>query len=62
MPPIYEYICEKCGYTLEIIQKMSDEPLTFCPVCNEEKLKKLISGGGFRIGGRGVYKPTSKMD
>lgn len=60
--PIYEYKCEKCGHTLEVIQKLSDEPLTFCPVCQENALKKLLSAGSFRIQGPGVHKPTSKMD
>ena len=60
--PIYEYVCEKCGHELEIMQKMSDEPLVQCPECKKKKLKKKISAGGFRIGGKGVYKPTSKMD
>ena len=30
--PIYEYRCKK-GHTFEIIQRMTDEPLTECTVC-----------------------------
>ncbi|MGH9751921.1 MAG: FmdB family zinc ribbon protein, partial [Blastocatellia bacterium] len=26
--PIYEYTCQKCGRHLEVMQKMSDKPLT----------------------------------
>jgi putative FmdB family regulatory protein len=30
--PIYEYKCEK-GHVFDVIQKMSDEPLTACQEC-----------------------------
>jgi putative FmdB family regulatory protein len=30
--PIYEYRCEK-GHTFEVMQRMSDEPITKCEVC-----------------------------
>ena len=30
--PIYEYRCEK-GHTLEILQRMSDDPLSSCTTC-----------------------------
>jgi putative FmdB family regulatory protein len=30
--PIYEYRCEN-GHTFEVLQRMSDEPITKCQVC-----------------------------
>jgi putative FmdB family regulatory protein len=30
--PLYEYRCEN-GHTFEVIQRMSDEPVTACPEC-----------------------------
>ena len=30
--PIYEYRCEK-GHTFEVMQSMSDEPVTACTEC-----------------------------
>ena len=30
--PIYEYRC-KNGHTLEVMQRMSDDPLTKCTTC-----------------------------
>ena len=30
--PIYEYRCEK-GHTFEVMQRMSDDPITKCQVC-----------------------------
>lgn len=42
--PIYEYRCEECGETLEILQSMAagSEGLT-CPACGSEQLSKTFS-------------------
>jgi putative FmdB family regulatory protein len=53
--PIYEYQCSKCNHQLEVIQKMSDEPLTECPECHQSTLTKLISAAGFQLKGSGWY-------
>ena len=42
--PTYEYKRED-GSTFEVIQKMSDAPLSTCPT-TEQKVKRIISGGG----------------
>ncbi len=52
--PIYEYVCQKCGHHLEIIQKMSDNPLTRCPQCRG-KLEKIFSQTSFQLKGSGWY-------
>jgi putative FmdB family regulatory protein len=52
--PIYEYVCQKCGHHLEIIQKMSDKPLTRCPECRG-RLEKVISQTSFQLKGSGWY-------
>jgi putative FmdB family regulatory protein len=52
--PIYEYVCEKCGHHLEILQKMSDKPLTKCPNC-KGKLEKIFSQTSFQLKGSGWY-------
>lgn len=54
--PIYEYSCEKCGHTLETIQKFSDPVLTDCPACKEPALKKLVSVAAFQLKGTGWYQ------
>ena len=51
--PIYEYACISCDHRLEVIQRMSDEPLRDCPVCNTPNLRKLVSAAGFRLKGGG---------
>ena len=58
--PIYEYQCSECGHKLEVLQKMSDDPLTICPACNASALKKLISAVGFRLSGTGWYETDFK--
>jgi putative FmdB family regulatory protein len=52
--PIYEYACDKCGKTIEVIQKMSDKPLRKHAECGG-KLTKLISAAGFQFKGTGWY-------
>ncbi len=42
--PTYEYKRED-GSTFEVIQKMSDAPLSTCPTTGQ-KVKRIISGGG----------------
>ena len=54
--PTYEYRCSNCGHFLEAFQRMSDAPLTRCPNCDKEELKRLVSGGaGVIYRGEGWY-------
>lgn len=53
--PIYEYACQACGHQLEVLQKMSEAPLTECPECGKPELKKLVSAAGFQLKGSGWY-------
>ena len=58
--PIYEYQCEACDHKLEKLQKLSDEPLKVCPMCNEPRLNKLVSAAAFRLKGGGWYETDFK--
>ena len=64
--PIYEYGCINCGHVHELMQKMSDKPLSKCPHCSG-KLQKLISQSSFHLKGSGWYatdyakKPNSSV-
>ena len=58
--PFYEYECSACGHTLEVLQKISDAPLTECPNCQHETLTKLISRAGFKLTGTGWYETDFK--
>lgn len=53
--PIYEYQCSQCGHKLESFEKMTDPPLTDCPICGQSALQKLISAAGFQLKGTGWY-------
>ena len=52
--PIYEYICEKCGSHLEVMQKVSDAPLKRCSKCRG-RLEKIFSRTSFQLKGGGWY-------
>ena len=58
--PFYEYQCTACEHRLEALQKISDEPLRYCPECGEASLKKLISRAAFRLKGGGWYETDFK--
>ena len=58
--PIYEYICEVCGYELEIIQRIKETPLTECPICKENALRKKLSVAAFHLKGSGWYETDFK--
>ena len=60
---IYKCTNEECDIydiEFEVQMSMKDPNLTTCPDCKKESLQKIITGGGgFRIGGLGVHKPTA---
>jgi putative FmdB family regulatory protein len=60
--PFYEYECPHCGYHDEVLQKISDKPLTKCPTCGKKGLKKLMSAPLFRLKGSGWYETDFKSD
>ncbi|MDX1452881.1 MAG: zinc ribbon domain-containing protein [Oleiphilaceae bacterium] len=58
--PIYEYACKSCGFEKDVLQKLSDAPLTTCPSCEQESFTKKISAAGFRLKGGGWYETDFK--
>src|SRR6516165_3765615 len=60
--PFYEYECQACKYYAEVMQKISDTPLTRCPSCGKRALKKLLSVPVFRLKGSGWYETDFKSD
>lgn len=53
--PIYAYKCESCGFSKDVLQKMSDPLLTLCPSCGAESFKKQLTAAGFQLKGSGWY-------
>jgi putative FmdB family regulatory protein len=60
--PFYEYECQACKFYTEVMQKISDPPLTRCPSCGKRRLKKLVSAPVFRLKGSGWYETDFKSD
>lgn len=52
--PIYEYACQKCNAHIEVMQKISDKPLTRHVKCGG-KLEKQWSQTSFQLKGAGWY-------
>ncbi len=57
--PTYEYACTECGAHIEVVQSMSDAPLTACAVCGG-KLRKVFSPIGIVFKGSGFYRTDSR--
>ncbi|TAM53466.1 MAG: zinc ribbon domain-containing protein [Paraburkholderia sp.] len=53
--PIYAYRCESCGFEKDVLQKMSDAPLTQCPHCEKDSFRKQVTAAGFQLKGSGWY-------
>lgn len=45
--PIYEYNCNKCGHSFDILARSHDEPKPDCPKCGCNETKKIISPLGY---------------
>jgi putative FmdB family regulatory protein len=58
--PIYGYRCGECGQDHEVLQKVSEPPLTECPACGKPALKKQLSAAGFQLKGSGWYATDFK--
>ncbi|MFL6194215.1 MAG: FmdB family zinc ribbon protein [Thermoanaerobaculia bacterium] len=52
--PLYEYKCQSCGKTSEVLQRLDEAPITACPLCGGE-VKKLISSPAVQFKGSGWY-------
>lgn len=52
--PLYEYKCKKCGFSFEVIQKVSDPLLETCIKCGGP-LEKVISAPALQFKGQGWY-------
>lgn len=58
--PIYAYACSDCGLQKDVMQKMSDVPLTTCPECGKKTFTKQLTAAGFQLKGDGYYATDFK--
>ena len=57
--PTYQYACQACEETLEVVQSFNDAALTQCPKCQGE-LRKVFSAAGVMFKGAGFYRTDSR--
>ena len=58
--PTYDYKCNKCNYTFELFQKMTDEPIKECPKCKGKVTRLIGAGAGPIFKGSGFYQTDYK--
>jgi putative FmdB family regulatory protein len=58
--PIYAYRCGSCGHAKDVLQKLSDAPLSLCPECGAETFSKQVTAAGFQLKGSGWYATDFK--
>ena len=56
--PIYEYKCEN-GHVFDVMQKLSDDPVTTCTVCGAP-VRKVLHPVGISFKGSGFYSTDYK--
>jgi putative FmdB family regulatory protein len=52
--PLYEYKCDVCGATFEVIQRFSDPPVATCRTCGGP-VHKVLSAPAIQFKGSGWY-------
>jgi putative FmdB family regulatory protein len=53
--PIYAYRCAECGFSKDVLQKISDAPLSTCLSCGKPAFQKQVTAAGFQLKGTGWY-------
>lgn len=57
--PTYGYRCGTCGHEFEVLQRITEKPLTTCPKCGATLTKKLYPVG-ISFKGSGFYTTDYK--
>lgn len=53
--PIYEYFCELCSHTFEVLVKNVEDIPTSCPKCGDHDVERVMSSSNFQCNTRGCY-------
>ena len=48
-------VAHDCGFAKDVLQKISDAPLTDCLSCGKPSFKKQVTAAGFQLKGTGWY-------
>jgi putative FmdB family regulatory protein len=54
--PSYHYRCKNCGYDFSQYQSFDDDPITVCPQCHQEQVRKVFSAVPIEFKGHGFYR------
>ena len=61
--PTYEYECRNCHHKFELYQNITAKPITRCPKCKKNKVRRLIGrGAGIIFKGSGFYQTDYRSD
>lgn len=52
--PLYTYRCNDCDHEFEVRQRMTEDPLSICPVCGGN-IRRVVSSVGVVFKGSGFY-------
>lgn len=53
--PFYEYRCNECGHRFEVLQRMSDDPITVCENCGAEAAQRVLFAPAIHFKGTGFH-------
>ena len=53
--PTYAYECSNCGEQFERVQKFTDPPVTRCPNCKKNKVRRVVQATPIVFKGSGWY-------
>ena len=53
--PTYSYLCDGCGGTFELEQRISEDPVKKCSLCGKPEARRQIVSGNFILKGGGWY-------
>jgi putative FmdB family regulatory protein len=57
--PTYEYLCNECEYSFEVVQSFTEAAIEQCPKCKGE-VRKVYNNVGIVFKGSGFYKTDSR--
>lgn len=57
--PTYHYRCSSCEQHIEVVQRMTDEPLSTCAACGGAMVK-VLKPAGIVLKGSGFYRTDNR--
>ncbi|MEW5985338.1 MAG: FmdB family zinc ribbon protein [Chloroflexota bacterium] len=60
--PAYVYKCNNCQSVFERHQRMTEPPLTDCPICQVGQVRRLINSVGVIFKGNGFYATDNRRN